>query len=255
MHLFFRSGLLTALLSFSALAALAQNSTATPPSNQASAQASNQASKSPAIGTQTVSPGNSSKPVRQITTPSGLQPIPGLYDKPCNCQAQRLPGQTAPSKKKHKILKGLGKELGIGMSDLSKDLFLAFSVQGNDPYEMPENPNIPYVAAEARLIDGSVASLYKYPDHSWRIKGGFLDGTYACEQSDGLFIVQYTNGARGTMKRTGNGCEVIRPDNTVTTVSKSGSSAYRVSNSKLGYMGDINPDSTGLNYEFAKQNF
>lgn len=143
------------------------------------------------------------------------------------------------------------------MGDLGKDMFLAFSVQGNDPYEMPENPDIPYVAAEAQFVDGSSSNIYKYPDHSWRITGGFLDGTYACQQADGLFIVQYPNGARGTMKMTGGNmsCEVLRPDNTVTTITRSGSGAYRVTNSKLGYMGDISPDTTGLSYEFAKQNF
>ncbi|MBX9720248.1 MAG: hypothetical protein K2X81_02540, partial [Candidatus Obscuribacterales bacterium] len=66
---------------------------------------------------------------------------------------------------------------------------------------------------------------------------------------------QYPNGARGTMKMTESSSEIIRPDNTVTTITKSGSNSYRVTNSKLGYMGDITPDTTGLSYEFAKQGF
>jgi hypothetical protein len=259
-HTFLRAGLvITALLSFSTSAALAQNQAATgQPVKQAGGQAQAAAGAGqPAVGSQTVqsspSAGSSS-----IVTSDGLRPEPGLYNKPCNCQAS-LPAQNPaapPAKKKHKILKGLGKELSIGMGDLGKDLVLALSVQGNDPYEMPENPNIPYIAAEAHFVDGSSCAVYRFPDRSLRIKGSYLDGTYACLQPDGLYIVQYSNGARGTMKITGEGCEVIRPDNTVTTVERKGSgSALRVSNNKLGYMGDVNKDETGLNYEFAKQNF
>lgn len=189
-------------------------------------------------------------------TSTGLRPEPGLYQKPCNCQAQEPPKALQnPQFKKHRLIKGLGKELGMEMGDLGKDLFLAFSVQGCDPYERPDNPNIPYIIGSAQFVDGSYSHVYKYPDHSLRIMGGFLDGTYACEQADGLFIVQYPNGARGTMKKSGAGCEVLRPDNTVTTVSRVGNSAYRVNNNKLGYMGDLKPDVTGLDYEFAKQNF
>ena len=140
------------------------------------------------------------------------------------------------------------------MGDLGKDMFLAFSVSGKDPYEMPDHPDIPYVSAEAQFIDGSWAHLIKYPDGSYRVQNGFLDGTYACPQDEDTFIVQYTNGARGLLKRVGSGVEIHRPDNTVTTVTPAGS-AFRISNNKLGYMGDITPDSTGLSYEFAKQNF
>lgn len=208
--------------------------------------------------TKTVQPSaaQAAAPLPTVSTPDGLKPEPGLYQKPCNCQATLPPGQDPPThNKKHPVLKGLGKELGMEMGDLGKDMFMAFSVSGKDPYEMPDHPNIPYVAAEAQFIDGSNSNLYKYPDGSWRVQGGFLDGTYACKQADGLFIVQYPNGARGTMKMTESSSEIIRPDNTVTTITKSGGNSYRVTNSKLGYMGDITPDSTGLSYEFAKQGF
>lgn len=177
----------------------------------------------------------------------------------CNCAAQLPPDVPPPpkdpKKKQHKILKGLGKELGMEMGDLGKDMFLAFSVSGKDPYEMPKNPNIPYVYAEAQFIDGSSSHIYKYPDSSFRVQGGFLDGTYACKQPSGEYVVQYPNGAQGAMHLTSEGAKIVRPDNTVTTMSHVGSGQFRVVNSKLGYIGDVTPDTTGLSYEFAKQDF
>lgn len=191
-----------------------------------------------------------------VVAPDGMRPEPGLYTKPCVCQAQYPPGKSPQQtkKSKHPILKGLGKELSMEMGDLGKDTFMAFSVSGKDPYEMPDHPNIPYIAAESQFVDGSSSHMWKYPDGSYRVDGGFLDGTYACPQPDGLFIVQYPNGARGTMKITSSGGEIIRPDNTITTFTRAGQS-MRIVNSKLGYMGDITKDSTGLSYEFAKQGF
>lgn len=191
-----------------------------------------------------------------IVAPDGMKPEPGLYTKPCNCQAQFKSGKPPDTQhKKHKLLKALGHELGMEMTDLGKDMFMAFSVNGIDPYDgPPQNPKVPYVAASAQFINGNLSHMWKYPDGSWRVDGGFLDGTYACQQPDGLFIVQYPNGARGTMKLTSTGGEIIRPDNTITTFTQSGQS-MRMVNSKLGYMGEVQKDSTGLSYEFARQNF
>ena len=191
-----------------------------------------------------------------VIAPDGMRPEPGLYEKPCVCKAQYSPGKSPQQtgKKKHPIIKGLAHELSMEMGDLGKDAFMAFSVSGKDPYEMPDHPDIPYIAAEAQFIDGSSSHMYKYPDGSWRVEGGFLNGTYACQQPDGLFIVQYPNGARGTMKFDGSSGEIIRPDNTITTFTQAGQS-IRVVNSKLGFMGNISKDTTGLSYEFAKQNF
>jgi hypothetical protein len=177
----------------------------------------------------------------------------------CNCRAQLPPDVPPPpkdpKKKQHKILKGIGKELGMEMGDLGKDMFLAFSVSGKDPYEMPKNPDIPYVYAEAQFIDGSSSHIYKYPDASFRVQGGYLDGTYACQQPTGEYIVQYPNGAQASMHMSPEGARIVRPDNTVTTMSHVGSGSFRVVNSKLGYIGDVTPDTTGLSYEFAKQDF
>lgn len=250
---------LTALLLSAAMPAYAQNNatTPTPGAGAASAAAPNQTVQ---VNSQQSPPQSAAQAQAGATpvAPDGLRPEPGLYSKQCVCKAMYPPGQDAPPQKKkngHHIIKGLGKEMGMEMGDLGKDMFLAFSVSGADPYEMPEHPDIPYIEAEAQFVDGSSSNILKYPDGSVRISGGFLDGTFACKQSDGLFIVQYPNGARGTMKMTGTGCEVIRPDNTLTTITRSGGGAFRVVNSKLGYMGDITPDKTGLSYEFAKQNF
>lgn len=200
-------------------------------------------------------------PVADPSTKKQSTAAPATY-KPkvaCNCQAQLPPDVPPPpkdpKKKQHKILRGLGKELGMEMGDLGKDMFLAFSVSGKDPYEMPKNPNIPYVYAEAQFIDGSSSHIYKYPDSSYRVQGGFLDGTYACKQPTGEYVVQYPNGAQAAMHMDSEGARIVRPDNTVTTMSHVGSGNFRVVNSKLGYIGDVTPDTTGLSYEFAKQDF
>lgn len=187
-----------------------------------------------------------------VTPNANLSPDPA-----CNCQASgKISLADAKKASKHRVLKGLKKEFSMEMSDLGKDLFLAFSVGGADPYQMPADPNIPYVAAEAQFVDGSASNIVKYPDKSFRVEGGFLNGTYACSQEDGNYIVFYPNGAKGKLKPLADeGYEILRPDNTVTIVTKTGSGSYRMVNDKLGYMGDITPDTTGLSYEFAKQDF
>lgn len=220
------------------------------------------ASSSPAFSQPNIDPTSSwTAPVKSKDAPAA-SPDTGAQTYtaklPCKCAAMLPPGvqpPTDPKKKKHKVLAGLKHELGMEMGDLGKDMFLAFSVSGKDPYEMPAHPDIPYVWAEAQFIDGTSSHVYKYPDNSWRMQGGFLDGTYACAQADGSFLIQYPNGAQGKMKMFDNGAEIWRPDQTITTVTKTGDNAYRVVNSKIGYMGDITPDTTGLSYEFAKQDF
>ncbi len=172
---------------------------------------------------------------------------------PCHCMASDG-STTEPVKKKHRLLKGMAKDLGMSANDMGKDLILAFSVQDYDPYAEKPSGNKPYVVAEATLTDGSNAQIVKFPDKSLLIKGGFADGTYACPTGAGIYTICYPNGVQGVMKiLPGGGYQIARPDNTVTTISRTNENTFRISNSKIGYMGDINTDETGLNYEFSRQ--
>lgn len=175
--------------------------------------------------------------------------------KTCTCQARE--SLTAkPTRKKHKIMKGLAEDLGTSFGDMGKDLVLVFSVQDYDPYEKHSVPKKPYVIGEARFNDGSSADIIKFPDTSLRIKGSVLDGTYVCPNETGSGgTVYYPNGVQGTLKKLpGGGVEILRPDKTTTTITKNASGSYRISNDKAGYLGDITTDSTGLNYEFSHNN-
>lgn len=175
----------------------------------------------------------------------------------CSCMASQPDGN-----KKHKggpvrhILHGLTKELGSDLSDMGKDSIFVFSAQDFDPYASKpgRNPKRPYVVGEAQYVDGSSAEIMKFPDRSLRIYGGYADGTYACPISadSSNFVVYYPNGVRGELTLHQDGTAVIkRPDNTTTKITKT-NGGYKITNDKLGYMGEINPDTTGLNYEFAR---
>jgi hypothetical protein len=175
----------------------------------------------------------------------------------CSCLAANPDGN-----KKHKggpvrhILHGLTKEVGSDLSDMGKDSMFVFSAQDFDPYASKpgRNPKRPYVVGEAEYVDGSTAEIMKFPDRSLRIYGGYADGTYACPISaeSSNFVVYYPNGVRGELTLHQDGTAVIkRPDNTTTKITKT-NGGYKITNDKLGYMGEINPDTTGLNYEFAR---
>jgi hypothetical protein len=175
----------------------------------------------------------------------------------CSCMAS-----TSDGNKKHKggpvrhILHGLSKELGSDLSDMGKDSMFVFSAQDFDPYASKpgRNPKRPYVVGEAQYVDGSSAEIMKFPDRSLRIYGGYADGTYACPISadSSNFVVYYPNGVRGELTLHQDGTAIIkRPDNTTTKITKT-SGGFKITNDKLGYMGEINPDTTGLNYEFAR---
>jgi len=172
----------------------------------------------------------------------------------CTCQAKEAPS-SKPSRKKHRIIKGIGKDLGTSFSDMGKDLVLVFSVQDYDPYAQHSPPKGPYVLGEARFNDGTSADIIKFPDNSLRVKGSVMDGTYACPDGKGGATVYYPNGVQGTMKQLpGGGVEIFRPDKTITTIKKNMDGSYRISNDKAGYIGDINTDQSGFNYEFSHNN-
>lgn len=188
--------------------------------------------------------------------------VPGFVSnsntKPCTCMAANPDGT-----KKHKggpvrhILKGLTKELGSDLSDMGKDSMFVFSAQDFDPYSSKPgfNPKRPYVLGDAEYVDGSKSQIVKFPDRSLRMYGGFIDGTYACPKTadSNIYDIYYPNGVRGELALSPNGTATIkRPDNTVTRITKTDGGGYKIVNDKLGYMGDINTDQEGLNYELNR---
>ncbi len=164
-------------------------------------------------------------------------------------------------KKKHKapvrnfikaVAKGTAKELSTSAEDFAKDMVLVFSVQDIDPYESKGVPkNRPAIMLQFNMADGSKCYLRRFPDGSYAIEEGFANGTVLIPRRESNdYLVKYPNGVNGRMVKdnTGN-ITIYRPDKTVTTVAKTASGGYSVSNTKFGYMGDARPDSTGLNYE------
>ena len=179
----------------------------------------------------------------------------------CSCMA----ANPNASQKKHKggpvkhVLKGLGKEFGSDFSDMGKDAILVFSNSDFDPYASKpgRNPKRPYVLGDVEYVDGSKSQIVKFTDRSIRVYGGFVDGTYACPRTpdSAVFDIFYPNGVKGELALSPDGTAVIkRPDGTTTKITKTAAGGYQVNNNKLGYIGDINTDETGLNYEFARSN-
>jgi len=181
-------------------------------------------------------------------------------DKQCACMAADPDKQQEKKRKRgpvHHILKGLANELGPDLSDMGKDAMFVFSARDFDPYDSKpaSKPKRPYVAGEADFVDGTRAEIVRFPDRSLRVYGSVMNGTYACPSSadQNTFDVHYPNGVSGQLVFfPSGGAEIRRPDKTVTQLTKTASGAYQMRNSKLGYLGDINPDSTGLNYQFAR---
>ncbi|HEY9682842.1 MAG TPA: hypothetical protein V6C86_14800 [Oculatellaceae cyanobacterium] len=180
----------------------------------------------------------------------------------CACMAS---DPNAAQKKKHKggpvrhVLKGLEKEFGSDLSNMGKDAMFVFSAQDFDPYASTptQNPKRPYVIGDIEFVDGSKSEIVRFPDRSLRIYGGFEDGTYACPRTaeGNTYDVRYPNGANGVLAFSSDGSAVVkRPDGTTTKISKTAGGGYKVTNDKLGYIGDINTDETGLNHEFARSN-
>lgn len=149
------------------------------------------------------------------------------------------------------IAKGTAKELGTSAVDMGKDLVFVFSVQDIDPYEKKGPPkNRPAIVLKFNMVDGSSCFLRRFPDGSYAIEDGFADGTVLIPREDaGDYLIKYPNNTRGRMVKHGDNVTIFRPDNTTTTVIKTASGGFQVSNTKFGYMGEARPDSTGINYE------
>jgi hypothetical protein len=154
------------------------------------------------------------------------------------------------------IAKGLASELGTNASDLMKDTVFVFSAKDVDPYDQGPPSDKPYTALEMRFIDGSQGSLIKYPDNSGKIVGGFADGTIIAPINRNTFIVAYPNGVRGKMvKESDSLYKIYRPDNSVTTVKKTMSGDFSMTNDKIGYMGTARTDQLGMQFEFNSKDF
>jgi hypothetical protein len=157
------------------------------------------------------------------------------------------------------VAKALANEFGNDSKNMLRDAIFVFSAQDVDPYDKHSPPiDKPYTVLEVQLIDGSQASVIKYPDDSSKIVGGFADGTIIIPASLGsnTYIVAYPNGVRGKMVRQSSSLyKIYRPDNTVTTVKKSMSGQFDITNDEIGFMGTAKPDRLGMQYEFKKNNY
>lgn len=165
----------------------------------------------------------------------------------------------APRKKRgpiRMVAKALSSELGTDSSDMLKDTIFVFSAKDVDPYDEPPPKDKPYTLMEIQYVDGSHASIIKYPDNSAKIVGGYADGTIIAPNGPNTFIVAYPNGVRGKMVKVSPlEYKVYRPDNTVTVIKKNMSGSYEISNSKSGYIGTADPDREGMQFEFKTKNF
>jgi len=154
------------------------------------------------------------------------------------------------------VTKAIASELGTDAHEFLRDSMFFLSDKDNfDPYETKDPTDKPFVALEMQYIDGSQAHMIKYPDDSAKIVGGFADGTIIAPTSDDTYIVAYPNGVRGKMVQSGDSYKIYRPDKSVTTIKKTMSGDYEMTNDKLGYMGTARTDQQGMQYEFKTMNF
>ena len=183
---------------------------------------------------------------------------PDLNDPVKTCMAARSmePVEKRKNGPVSLVAKGLASELGSNASNMMKDTIFVFSARDIDPYDQGPPTNKPYTALEVRFIDGSQGSLIRYPDRSGKIVGGFADGTIIAPISQNTFIVAYPNGVRGKMVKESNSqYKIYRPDNSITTIKKTMSGDYSISNDKIGYMGTARTDQLGMQYEFKTSDF
>lgn len=159
------------------------------------------------------------------------------------------PGADQAKKKKGPMrhaLKAVGKELGTSMDYLGRDMVMFLSVQDIDPYDRKPPKNKPYTSCYIRLIDGSSATLIRYPDDSYKISGGIFNNTVIVPKQGNTYVIKYPNGTKGRVERLGDGLtKIYRPDRTVTTIKRNMSGSLSISNDKLGYLGSATPNTGG----------
>lgn len=199
--------------------------------------------------------------------PSTLKQATATVSIPANTMAdQWVAHRTEPlaqqqaeeaKKKKHpvkNICKALAANYHQSMADMGKDLAFVFTASDWDPYNKTSAPvDKPAIILELNLVDGSTAYIWRFPDDSFAIQGSYLDNSVIVpiKGENNEFIIKYTNGLTGRVVRKGSTTTIYRPDNTVTTVEKSASGDYRISNDKIGYMGEAHADPTGVQYELG----
>jgi len=195
----------------------------------------------------------------QVTTKTKVQTQDPDPIKTCMAAQSQLT-QAAPKTKKGPVkivTKALASELSYDSGAMLKDSILVFSAQDIDPYDKRNPPtDKPYTALECRMVDGSAASLIKYPDGSGKVVGGFADGTIIAPTGNDTYIVAYPNGVRGKLVRQPGGIfKVYRPDDSITTFKKTMSGSYEITNDKIGYMGTARTDQLGMQYEFSSSTY
>ncbi len=178
--------------------------------------------------------------------------------KTCEAYLSTLP--VPPKEKGHHpvrfLAKALGSELAYDGHAMLVDSAFVFSAKDFDPYDKKAPTDKPYTLLEMQMVDGSQASLTKFPDNSGKIVGGFADGTIIAPSGPNTFIVAYPNGVRGKLvKVSGNEFDIYRPDKTVTRFTKNAGGDYEIKNSKLGYMGTARTDTLGMQFEMHSKDF
>ncbi len=195
------------------------------------------------------------------TAPAAAAPAaPAAPDPVLTCDAY-LSTLPPPEKKKghhpiRLVAKALASELGTDASGMLKDSMFVFSAKDFDPYDKKAPTNKPYTLLEIQMIDGSSASVIKYPDNSGKVVGGFADGTIIAPSGPKTYIVAYPNGARGKLvKVSNNEYDIYRPDNTITRITKTASGDFDMKNNKLGYLGTARTDTLGMQFEMHSPDF
>lgn len=158
---------------------------------------------------------------------------------------------TKKKKHRHRVIRGLGKELKKSGEYFAKDLAMFLSVQDIDLYEKKSVPlDKPCTVLTFQYTDGQRARLVRYPDRSFRVFGSIFEGTVMIPDGPKTFIIKYPNGAKGKVVSVNSSLiKSYRPDGTVTTLQKQMSGQYSIRNSKQGYLGMARSDRTGITWE------
>lgn len=174
------------------------------------------------------------------------QQLAGLHnlspDPVQTCMAAQPPKAEKKRGPIRKVFRAIGSEVANDSANLLKDSIFVFSAQDIDPYTSKKPSKKPYVSYEMRIVDGSSATVTKFPDGSSRIDGSYLDGTILAPLAPRAMVIAYPNGARGKMVKEGNEVKIYRPDKTITTLKQTMSGTYEATNDQLGYLGSARPE-------------